>query len=53
MWENFRNALNKMRVVDNSWLEGEGNIAQQGRPKMGARGASAPASDYLNSNNLS
>ena len=36
MWENFRNALNKMRVVDNSWSEGEMIIAQPGRPKKGA-----------------
>ena len=50
---NLRNALNRMCVVDNSWLEGEENIAQPGRPKKGARGASAQAKDYLNSNYLS
>ena len=39
MWENFRNAFNETRAVDNSCSEGEGNIAQPARAKKGrARG---------------
>ena len=49
MWENFRNAFNETRAVDISWLEGEGNIAEQARPQKGELGASASAPDYLNS----
>ena len=48
MWENFRNALNETRAVDISWLEGEGNIAEQARPKKRELGASASAPDSLN-----